>query len=122
MTYIGNSAFYHCPSLESVKFPSTLETIDDYAFGECQSLTSLYLPTNLKSMGGGSFYGCSSLTELDLPESLTSIKWWNLGQANEAFRDCINLETITLPFTNFQKGIYTNTFSDCTRLNKVILK
>ena len=113
MTYIGEYAFYRCLNLEYVGFPTTLEEISRSSFESCKSLNIVCLPNNLKYMHIGNFCGCSNLIEMDFPDSL---------HYYHDLYNCRNLETIKLPFLNFQKGEYTNTFSDCTNLKKVILK
>ena len=44
LSSIGESAFYLCTALTSIKMPFALQTIEKSAFGECYPLTSLILP------------------------------------------------------------------------------
>ena len=80
ITIIRDSAFARCEFLESVIFPSSLETIESFAFGECESLKSIDLPDKVTFIGRRAFQDCYSLSgELTIPESLTKL-------GSEAFR------------------------------------
>ena len=99
VTKIGSWAFAECHNLESVKFPSTLKTLEFRAFWECTNLMELNLPVGLEEIGDGVFYSCKNLQNLTLPVGLRTI-------GNTAFASCSNVEEIELPFTldkiNFQ--------------------
>lgn len=60
---IGNSAFYGCSLLSSVKLPSTLTTIGDTVFYMAYELKSIKIPDSLTTMGRNNFaYGIYCLT------------------------------------------------------------
>lgn len=70
---IGESAFYHCQNLNSVKLPDGLETIGYGTFNFCTSLSSINIPESVKTIGAHSFTLCSSLWSIDIPEGVESI-------------------------------------------------
>lgn len=112
VTNIGYGAFYGCSHLRHVALPSTLASIDGQAFSLCRDLDEIELPDSLVSigyeafsqsglksvrlpasvemLGSQAFFG-SGLTNADL--SASSIKVINSG----TFKQCRNLETVTLP-------------------------
>lgn len=112
VTNIGYGAFYGCSQLRHVALPSTLASIDGQAFSLCRDLDEIELPDSLVSigyeafsqsglksvrlpasvemLGSQAFFG-SGLTNADL--SASSIKVINSG----TFKQCRNLETVTLP-------------------------
>ena len=77
ITEICASAFTNCNSLESIKFPKTLETIGENAFNFSggTKLTSLDLSgTSVKTIGKAAFWKCTSLTNLVFPETLERVE------------------------------------------------
>ncbi len=84
VTSIGDSAFFGCDSLTSIKIPNSVTSIGDYAFYRCSSLTSIEIPNSVTSIGDCAFYGCRSLTSIEIPNSVTSI-------GDSAFYDCSSL-------------------------------
>ncbi len=135
VTVIGDSAFYNCTSLTSVKIPNTVITIDNCAFMYCFGLKSIVIPDSVKTMndlvfhscnnlnsvsfgkglkkiGGNAFFACEGLTSIVIPDNVTS-----LGQA--AFAYCSNLESVKIGSGITQMGV--GAFYFCTKLSKVLL-
>lgn len=128
---IGNSVFYNCVSLETVRLSSKIAKISDDAFYECQSLTRIDLPKGIKEIGARSFYDCCSINYIDFPEGLESI-------GVNAFTKC-GLKSACLPnslitlgngafynsqirevsFGNSLKNISGGCFSNCNWLKRV---
>ena len=73
VTNVGAWNFYQAASLESVKFPDTLETIKECAFSDCTALSKITFPQGLKKIGVSAFEGCSALTSINLPQGLEVI-------------------------------------------------
>ena len=65
---IGNSAFHKCISLRELTWSDSLKFIDSYAFSGCSGLVNVVIPNSVDTLG-----------------------------YVEPFRDCENLESITLP-------------------------
>ena len=72
VTSIGDSAFYNCTSLASIKIPSSVTSIGDRAFSSCESLTSVTIPNSVTSIGDDAFQSCTSLTSINVGESNTN--------------------------------------------------
>ncbi|MCH5187102.1 MAG: leucine-rich repeat domain-containing protein [Oscillospiraceae bacterium] len=115
LTAIGLGAFEHCPDLEKIILPASLNMIDNNAFyGSglksielpsgvrlgiqvfmyCSSLENVVLNDGLTEIPYRTFYGCG-LKKLNLPDSVEKI-----GEA--AFQQCLLLEEAELP-----KGLKT---------------
>jgi len=81
--YIGDYAFYGCPSLDSVAIPNSVTSIGVGAFFYC-GLTSVTIPNSVTSIGNMAFRDCKILTSIEIPNSVT-----NFG--DYVFSGCINL-------------------------------
>ena len=68
VTSIGDSAFYWCELLISIKIPNSIKSIGDSAFGQCSSLKSIEIPDSVISIGGGVFSECFSLENVMISE------------------------------------------------------
>ncbi len=110
--HISNACFRGCTSLESIKNPAIITSMDSNAFANCTSLNNVYLPhcyeiesevfnnctglTNIelspftKKIGYRSFYKCENITNFNLPQSLEDI-------GKEAFKYCNSIKSITIP-------------------------
>jgi len=89
-TLIGDSAFYNCESLKTVKLPESIKTINEDAFYNCSSLQKIDLPLSLTTLGDSAFQNCSSLQKIDLPLSLTTL-------GKYTFSGCSSLKEINGP-------------------------
>ncbi len=89
LTYIAPGAFIECPTLQSVKLPSSVTEIGQYAFQICSSLTEVTIPASVKTIGDSAFEN-TGLTEVTIPEGVTTIE-------AAAFRGCFNLTEVTIP-------------------------
>ena len=136
VTSIGEEAFYHCTSLESINLPDGLTSIGEEAFAYCSSLesidipngvtsfdgsrtfykctnlTSVHLPDGMKIISNSAFEECSRLTSINIPEGLTTIE-------RSAFSSCSSLTTIALP--NSVQAIGNNAFARCENLKSIII-
>ena len=88
VTEIEEFVFRGCTGLTSIKLPDSVTTID--VFNGCTGLTSITIPESVTTIGEGAFSGCTSLINVSLPDSITNIYV-------EAFTNCPNLKTITIP-------------------------
>ena len=89
-----------------------MTTIESSAFYGCSLLFNIGI-SNVKTIGNDAFVGCNStsFTELNLPAA-TSI-------GNNAFKDCTNLKTITLPKVSSNTSIGTGAFENCLSLETI---
>ena len=109
---IGNDAFFNCTSLASVAIPSSVTSIGDEAFVDCTSLESVTIESGLQTIGNSAFKGCTSLASVEIPDSVMDI-------GNQAFRDCTGLANVTIPSSVKTIGYYA--FEGCTRLKSVTI-
>ena len=107
VTYIGNSAFEFCTSLQSVTIPDSVTYIGDYAFKDCFSLRNVIIPNSVTSIGSGAFSKCHSLKSVTIPDSVTYI-------GDSAFKDCDSLQSVTIP--DSATSIGDSAFKDCHSL------
>ncbi len=127
ITYIPESLFSGCKSLNSVKLSEGLKTIKSSAFGGCQSLIQLNLPEHLDSIESRAFQECS-FVDFKLPQNLKYLGEY-VFQSNYSLKKialpptiskipkgtfywCKSLENINIPET--QDTIFTETFFRCT--------
>ena len=112
-TYIAQTAFYNCTSLESIALPDTITTIGSAAFKQCEKLESVTFSKALTDIDSYAFQNCKVLKNIVLPESLITI-----GEG--AFSDCDALTTVEIPVnvTLISRGAFVN----CARLDNVVLK
>jgi hypothetical protein len=73
VTTIGDSAFYDCTGLTSIKIPAGVTTIGDNAFSSCTGLTSIKIPASITTIGRNAFFFCSALESITIPASVTNI-------------------------------------------------
>ena len=91
MLSIPSMAFQMCTSLETVKLPTALKTMENYAFSGCNSLTKVEFTGNqLPEISGNCFENCKALTAIQIPEGVERI-----GQY--AFFGCSALAEVTVP-------------------------
>ena len=59
VTEIGESAFYSCPTIITVKLHNKLTKIGDSAFSDCASLERINIPDGVCYLGAYAFYDCT---------------------------------------------------------------
>ena len=73
-TQIWGSVLSGCKNLESVTIPEGVTGIGSNAFYDCsKKLNSVKLPSTLQTIGYQAFCDCDQLSEITIPESVTSI-------------------------------------------------
>ena len=89
---IAQDAFYYCPKLASVTWPSNAGFTEVNGFQCCNALTAdviASLPTSVTAIGENAFSSCFGLTEIALPPSVQTV-------GRSAFECCQNATSITL--------------------------
>lgn len=59
VTEIGESAFYSCPTIITVKLHDKLTKIGDSAFSDCASLEKINILDSVCYLGAYAFYDCT---------------------------------------------------------------
>ena len=70
---IDEYAFNYCQKLESVKLPSTVQSIGKGAF-RYTSLKNIIIPEGVTIINASTFYGCKTLEYVVLPASLETVE------------------------------------------------
>ena len=144
---IGHGAFSKCDSLENIDFGPSIRVIASEAFFACRNIKELYLPDSLTSISGYAFQECTGLESISLPfigmkaSDTSGAHLGNIfGSTNEslvpdtlkhvtvraktipsgAFRNCANVETITVG--SGVSTVSSNAFTNCTGLKRVEFK
>lgn len=78
--------------------------------GTTAEIPSAFMDYPITTIDSEAFYDCSNLTSVTIPKSVTTI-------GNYAFQNCTALETISIPSSVTSMG--TNVFKGCTSLNYV---
>ena len=132
VTGISWNAFANCENLTSISLPEGLTNIRRYAFFNCKNLTRVTMWEGTTEFGEKAFGGCKRLADgagfvivngvlsdylgpggdMIVPKGVISI-------AEEAFRDCEDLKSITLPEGVKSVGMWA--FEDCKNLTSVTL-
>lgn len=137
VTEIGELAFYLSKDLATVTFAEGTETLDlgKYTFNSCHSLESIKLPNRVKTLEDGVFSMCVALTEIDMPEvtTMNNYVFSNTGftefdfsksapkvtkMGSGTFRG-VPLTSAVLPEKLTALG--TCTFEECEYLTKVVI-
>lgn len=112
---IGKEAFSRCSKLKAVyglENCASLTKIDDFTFYECTSLEEISLPPQLRSIETFAFYSCINLRSIELPDSLETI---DVG----AFQNCASLSSINYPDSLVYIGSVA--FRGCRSLQEITL-
>ncbi len=105
LTKIQNGTFQYNRNLKSVKFPSSITSIDDSAYS-LSSITEIDLSncSGLEIIGKSAFLDNSKLSKVILPKSLTTI-------SDQSFQYCSSLSMINLENCTSLKEIGEEAFS-----------
>ncbi len=109
---IGDGAFDHCTSLQSVHLADSVTEIGWRAFRNCLSLQSIRIPSGVTDIGVAAFYGCTSLQSVHISNGVTTI-------GAEAFWCCSSLQSLHIPTSVRTIGEYA--FGGCSSLPSLII-
>ena len=110
LTYIAAGTFVDCPTLQSVKLPSSVTEIGPYAF-QGTSLTEITIPASVTEIGSYAFQNCTGLTEVTIPKGVTIIGAYAFANTD--------LSEVTIPASVTEIGPYA--FQYCTGLSEVTI-
>ena len=107
---INNNAFYDCNALKNVEIPNSVTSIERAAFGMDVNLESIDIPNSVTNLGEWSFYYCSNLKNVKLSNRITTLKEFT-------FYYCKNLESIEIPksVTSIERDV----FSSCSKFKSI---
>ena len=145
---IEGNAFGNCSNLTSIEIPYGVTTIDWGTFQNCTGLTSIKLPETVTSISPTAFNGIHSLAFevaennntysvidgvlfskdkktlirycLDKTNSNYTIPNTTISIGENAFYNCYNLLSVTLPPSSVEK-IGNSSFENCSKLTSVTL-
>lgn len=118
---LENDAFNGCP-VQNITIPQNLAYLGDQAFANCAKLSSICIPENTYTNAGGLFTNCTSLKSVEIKQGNIN-GGWRSGLGKNMFKNCVNLETVTLPMytNNGKEYVYESCFEGCGKLKKIIL-
>lgn len=99
-------------SLESIKMPNGLESINTGAFEGCKDLLSVEIPQSVKEIGMFAFQNCAKITNVVVPDNVTELNSY-------AFGYCVNLRDINIGAS--VNEIEGSAFTGCTSLQSFIV-
>ncbi len=73
VTRIGDDAFSHCPFLEALVLPATIESLGNSVFNYSRTLATISLPDGIASMGDSCLRNCDRLRSVRLPEGMDEV-------------------------------------------------
>ncbi|MCR5050618.1 MAG: leucine-rich repeat domain-containing protein [Paludibacteraceae bacterium] len=112
VTAIGNNAFKHCSTLQSVTIGDNVQAIWEAAFENCSSLQSVTIGSGVQTIGQCAFFDCSSLQLITIPDNVQTIE-------ELAFYGCKELQSVTIGSGVLTIGKYA--FTECEKLQSVII-
>ena len=135
LTFIHDSSFEGCSSIEEIVIPASVDTIGGYAFKDCTSLKTVNIPDGVNQIYSYAFENCSSLEQITIPDSVTTISAYAFENcsalksivipkdvdeiAGYVFNGCSSLTSVTIPEGVDEIGSYA--FKDCTSLKDINL-
>ncbi len=105
---ISSRAFENCTSVTSITIPNSVRIISSDAFEGC-SIERATIPAS----------ACEAIKNSNLKEIVITGDSWHYSIEEDAFRDCINLENVTI--CEGVKHIGTHAFYGCSSLKNVTI-
>lgn len=108
---IEDYAFSHT-SLESIKMPNGLKSINTGAFDGCKGLLSIEIPQSVKEIGMFAFQNCAKITNVVIPDNVAELNSF-------AFGYCVNLRDFNIGASVNEIDGYA--FTGCTSLQSFVV-
>lgn len=99
--------------INSVVIPDSIREIQDYAFANNKNLTNVKLSKNLKTLGSNVFYHCTKLESIELPASIEDFGIYTFSASG--------LKSVTIPESTTFTTIKDYCFYQCQQLTEVNL-
>ncbi len=125
---VGDNAFRGCLRAASVNIPENV-VIGKEAFRGCEAIETLLIPVSVTSIGENAFADCTALRTVSIPAAVVSSihkKFLEtvtitdgVALENEAFKNSLNLTSVTLPEGLVSLG--DGAFSGCVLLTSIQL-
>ena len=117
---IGDKAFSNLPNLSMIELPNGVSIIGSRSFEWCSSLRKVIFPSTVIELGERIFYGCENITTAGPINGNFSYEFgWTEVIPKNAFDNCIDLRSITLPDTVGCIG--QSAFNACKSLLSIFL-
>ena len=119
----SHGLFGESTSLQQIKIPDSVKTVDALAFKGCTSL-SLVGMSSVETIGVRAFEGCTALESISLPDTLTTIgtmAFFNSGLKEIEIPDSVR-DTVTVDAEGNEKTVYgigLASFNNCLKLENV---
>lgn len=123
LTKIGSNTFYYCTSLEFVRFPNTIKTIEASVFYGCSNLKSLVIPASVTSFSSSLYYKlCRKLASIVVEEgNQVYDSRDNCNAVIQKSNNTLVLGCMNTVIPNTVKEIGDYAFDNCYGLKKIEL-
>ena len=103
-------------TLQSVKVPSTVTSIEDYAFQNCKALTRMAFPAGLTKITDDVFYGCNGMKTFDFRLASAVPALTNVNAFNGVPADA----EIIVPDSLYASWMTATNWSDSSIVGKIV--
>ncbi len=127
---IGSVAFSGCSKLTDITIPGNYKVIYDSAFNNCSSLEVVIISEGVERIGAGAFAGDEALVSVTIPTTIRALGYeydedittdpYYINQTG-VFSFCSNLKQVNLLKGETNAYIGANTFSECSKLESIII-
>ena len=115
---IGDGAFKDCYALTSITLPDSVTSIGGGAFSGCDALSEITIPENITKIGYGAFEGCSAL---QYSEHNNGKYLGNSSNSYLVLIELVNVDVTSFEISSGTKVIYSEAFHDCYNLTSVTI-